>query len=144
MNPVSKLIGKPGSGFEFKFITANNLRINGLAREMRWGQWMRPPTMPRLPTFLGDCWGHSAKSPMDQGALLEWIAAAHAQAEISLQQASSGDAPETIIQRFERVTDPFGFAFTRSQSIGYCSRAQKKNESRFSLYGQTHGKEQAP
>jgi predicted naringenin-chalcone synthase len=69
--------------------------------------------MTRLPIFLHDFQSQPAKYHSDQGAILEWIAAAHAQAEITLQKPATEEAREAIIRRFRKLVLRFGCSTDR-------------------------------
>lgn len=49
----------------------------------------------------------------EQGAILEWIAAAHAQAEITLQEPSTEEAWEAIIRKYHKLVLRFGCSTDR-------------------------------
>ena len=69
--------------------------------------------MTGLPIFLHDFQTLSAKYHSDQGTILEWIAAAHAQAEITLQQPTTEEAREAIIRKFRKLVLRFGCSTDR-------------------------------
>ena len=53
--------------------------------------------------------GHRA----DQGTILEWIAAAHAQAELTLQQPATEEAREAIVRKYRKLVLRFGCSTDR-------------------------------
>lgn len=69
--------------------------------------------MTGLPIFLHDFQTLPAKYHSDQGTILEWIAAAHAQAEITLQQPATEEAREAIIRKFRKLVLRFGCSTDR-------------------------------
>ena len=69
--------------------------------------------MTRAPVFLHDFQSQPAKYHSDQGAILEWIAAAHAQAELTLQQPATEAEREAIIKRFRKLVLRFGCSTDR-------------------------------
>lgn len=69
--------------------------------------------MTGLPIFLHDFQTLPAKYHSDQGTILEWIAAAHAQAEITLQQPTTEEAREAIIRKFRKLVLRFGCSTDR-------------------------------
>ena len=69
--------------------------------------------MTQSPLYLHNFQIQPAQYHSGQGAILEWIAAAHAQAEITLQQPSTDDERETIIRRFRKLVMRFGCSTDR-------------------------------
>ena len=69
--------------------------------------------MPRIPLLLHGFQSQPAKYHSDQETILEWIAAAHAQAEITLQKPSTAEARDTIIRRFRKLVMRFGCSTDR-------------------------------
>jgi len=69
--------------------------------------------MTRVPIVLHDFHSQPAKYHSDQEAILEWIAAAHAQAEITLQKPPTVEARDTIIRRFRKLVMRFGCSTDR-------------------------------
>jgi predicted naringenin-chalcone synthase len=69
--------------------------------------------MTRTPVFLHDFQSQPARYHSDQGAILEWIAAAHAQAELTLQQPATEEEREAIIKRFRKLVLRFGCSTDR-------------------------------
>jgi predicted naringenin-chalcone synthase len=70
-------------------------------------------TMTRLPIFLHEFQSQPARYHSDQAAILEWIAAAHAQAEITLQQPPSDEEREAITRRLRKLVLRFGCSTDR-------------------------------
>ena len=50
---------------------------------------------------------------LDQGAILAWLAAAHAQAELTLQQPATSQAREAILHRYRKLVLRFGCSTDR-------------------------------
>jgi predicted naringenin-chalcone synthase len=69
--------------------------------------------MTRQSIFLHDFQSQPAKFHSDQGAILEWIAAAHGQAEITLQRPGTDEAREAIIRKFRKLVLRFGCSTDR-------------------------------
>lgn len=69
--------------------------------------------MTRLPVVLHDFQCQPARYHSDQEAILEWIAAAHAQSEITLQNPTTAEAREAIIRRFRKLVLRFGCSTDR-------------------------------
>jgi len=69
--------------------------------------------MTRNPILLHDFQCQPAAFHSDQGAILEWIAAAHAQAEITIQKPATDEARETITRRLRKLVLRFGCSTDR-------------------------------
>lgn len=69
--------------------------------------------MTRVPIVLHDFRSQPAKFHSGQEAILEWIAAAHAQAEITLQKPATTEARDAIIRRFRKLVMRFGCSTDR-------------------------------
>jgi predicted naringenin-chalcone synthase len=83
--------------------------------------------MTQLPVFLHDFHSQPAEFHSDQGAILEWIAAAHAQAELTLQQPATVEAREAITRKFHKLVLRFGcstdrIAFRNSALVDFTHR----------------------
>ena len=70
----------------------------------------QPPIL--LYDFQTQAPGHSAL----QGAILEWIAAAHAQAEITIQKPATEEERERLIRRYRTLVMRFGCSTDRIRS----------------------------
>ena len=64
--------------------------------------------MTRTPIFLHDFQSQRPQHHAEQGAVLEWIAAAHAQAEITLRRPDSREEREEIVRKLRRLVLRFG------------------------------------
>jgi len=69
--------------------------------------------MTRSPVLLHNFQIQPAAYHSDQGAILEWIAAAHAQAEITLQQPATEEERAALIRRFRKLVLRFGCSTDR-------------------------------
>ena len=69
--------------------------------------------MIRQPIFLHDFQSQPAAYRSDQGAILEWIAAAHAQAEITIQNPATEEEREVITRRLQQLVFRFGCSTDR-------------------------------
>lgn len=69
--------------------------------------------MTRSPIHLHDFQSQSAKYHLNQSAILEWIAAAHAQAEITLQKPNTDEGLEAITRKFRKLVLRFGCSTDR-------------------------------
>jgi len=69
--------------------------------------------MTRLPMVLHDFQSQPARYHSDQEAILEWIAAAHAQSEITLQNATTPEAREALTRKFRKLVMRFGCSTDR-------------------------------
>ena len=67
----------------------------------------------RSPIFLHDFQSQPAKYHSDQGAILEWIAAAHAQAEITIRQPATEEEREAITRKLRKLVLRFGCSTDR-------------------------------
>lgn len=72
--------------------------------------------MTRPPIFLHDFQSQPAKHHSGQGAILEWIAAAHAQAEITLQKPATDEEREAITRKYRKLVLRFGCSTDRISS----------------------------
>lgn len=75
-----------------------------------------PRLMTRTRLFLHDFHSRPATHHSDQGAILEWIAAAHAQAEITLQKPATAEEREVLTKRFRKLVLRFGCSTDRIAS----------------------------
>jgi predicted naringenin-chalcone synthase len=69
--------------------------------------------MTRLPIVLHDFRSQPPKYHSDQGAILEWIAAAHAQSEITIQKPVAEEEREAITRRLLKLVLRFGCSTDR-------------------------------
>jgi len=69
--------------------------------------------MTRTPVFLHDFQSQRPQHHAEQGAVLEWIAAAHAQAEITLRRPDSREEREEIVRKLRRLVLRFGCSTDR-------------------------------
>lgn len=69
--------------------------------------------MTQPPILLHDFQSQQPRYHSDQGAILEWIAAAHAQAEITLQKPASDEAREALIRKYRKLVMRFGCSTDR-------------------------------
>jgi predicted naringenin-chalcone synthase len=69
--------------------------------------------MAHPPIVLHGFQSQPAQYRSGQGAILEWIAAAHGQAELTLQQPATDEAREAIIRRFHKLVLRFGCSTDR-------------------------------
>jgi predicted naringenin-chalcone synthase len=76
--------------------------------------------MTQPPIFLHDFQSQQPKYHSEQGAILEWIAAAHAQAEITLQAPATDEARETLSRKYRKLVMRFGCSTDR---IGFRNSA---------------------
>lgn len=71
-------------------------------------------TQPAI--LLHDFQSQWATHHSGQGAILEWIAAAHAQAEITLQKPATDEERETLIRKYRKLVMRFGCSTDRISS----------------------------
>ncbi|MBI1753527.1 MAG: type III polyketide synthase [Acidobacteria bacterium] len=69
--------------------------------------------MTQTSVYLHDFQIQPAAYRSDQGAILEWIAAAHAQAEITLQTPATEEERAVLIRRFRKLVLRFGCSTDR-------------------------------
>jgi predicted naringenin-chalcone synthase len=69
--------------------------------------------MTRPPIFLHDFQNQPARYRSDQGAILEWLAAAHAQAELTLQAPATEEARAAITRKLHKLVLRFGCSTDR-------------------------------
>jgi hypothetical protein len=69
--------------------------------------------LTRSRIFLHDFRSQPAKYHSDQGAILEWIAAAHAQAQITIQQPATEEERESISRKLRKLVLRFGCSTDR-------------------------------
>lgn len=72
--------------------------------------------MGQSPILLHDFQSQQPKHHSGQGAILEWIASAHAQAEITLQQPATEAERDAISRRFRKLVLRFGCSTDRIAS----------------------------
>jgi predicted naringenin-chalcone synthase len=72
--------------------------------------------MAKSSIILHDFQSRQADHHADQAAILEWIAAAHAQAELTLQNPASEAERETIRTRYRKLVHRFGCSTDRINS----------------------------
>jgi predicted naringenin-chalcone synthase len=72
--------------------------------------------MTQPPIFLHDFQSQLPKHHSEQGAILEWIAAAHAQAEITLQKPATEEAREALTRKYRKLVMRFGCSTDRISS----------------------------
>jgi hypothetical protein len=63
--------------------------------------------------FLHDFRSQPARYHSDQAAILEWIAAAHAQVEITIQQPATEEEQESITRKLRKLVLRFGCSTDR-------------------------------
>ncbi|GLH72222.1 chalcone synthase [Geothrix limicola] len=69
--------------------------------------------MARVPIHLHDFQIQPARYHSDQATIVDWIAAAHAQAEITLQAPPTDEARETLVRKFRKLVRRFGCSTDR-------------------------------
>lgn len=69
--------------------------------------------MTRAPILLHDFQSQRPRHRAEQGVALEWIAAAHAQAEITLRRPDSREEREEIVRKLRRLVLRFGCSTDR-------------------------------
>jgi predicted naringenin-chalcone synthase len=74
--------------------------------------------MTHPPILLHDFQIHRPRHQAEQGAILEWIAAAHARAEITLRQPATDGEREDITRRLRKLVMRFGCSTDRISSRG--------------------------
>ena len=72
--------------------------------------------MTQPPILLHDFQSQLPKHHSGQGAILEWIAAAHSQAEITLQQPATEEERETLSRKYRKLVMRFGCSTDRISS----------------------------
>ncbi len=72
--------------------------------------------MTQSPILLSDFQSQLPKHHSGQDAILEWIAAAHAQAEITLQQPASSEEREALVRKYRKLVMRFGCSTDRIRS----------------------------
>ena len=72
--------------------------------------------MTHSPVLLHSFQSQPPKHHSGQGAILEWIAAAHAQAEITLQKPATDEAREAITRKYRKLVMRFGCSTDRIRS----------------------------
>jgi predicted naringenin-chalcone synthase len=72
--------------------------------------------MTHSPVLLHSFQSQPPKHHSGQGSILEWIAAAHAQAEITLQKPATDEAREAITRKYRKLVMRFGCSTDRIRS----------------------------
>ena len=68
------------------------------------------------PILLHDFQSQLPKHHSEQGSILEWLAAAHAQAEITIQKPSTDEEHEAITRKYRKLVMRFGCSTDRIRS----------------------------